>query len=106
MRFRLKTMLAGGLVAFLMAGYPSFAGTINQRQWRQQARIWNGYRSGDLTLREFRRLERQQTHIRSSKARARQDGVVTPRERVRIHREQNRASRRIFRQRHDNQYWR
>src|SRR5437773_10870352 len=106
MKTRIFTSMAGGLAVFLLAGNLSWAGTINQREWRQQQRIWNGYRSGDLTPREFWRLEREQAHIQHSEARARRDGDFTARERMRIQREQNRASRDIFRQRHDRQYWR
>jgi hypothetical protein len=106
MKTRILTVMAGGLAVFLLAGNPSSAGTINQREWRQQERIWSGYRSGDLTPREFRRLEKEQTLIRRSEARARRDGDFTAREKLRIEREQNRVSRDIFRQRHDRQYWR
>ena len=106
MKTRILTSMAGGLAIFLLAGNLSWAGTINQRERRQQARIWQGYRSGDLTPREFRRLEREQAFIRRSEARARRDCNFTARERMRIQREQNRASRHIFRQRHDRQYWR
>ena len=98
--------MAGGLATFLLLGNVSSAATINQREWRQQERIWNGYRSGDLTPREFQRLEREQAYIRRSEARARRDCDLTARERMRLQREQNRASRDIFRQRHDGQYWR
>ena len=106
MKTRMLTTMAGGLALFLMLGTPSFAETINQREWRQQGRIWRGYRSGDLTPGEFRRLEKEQAFIRRSEARARRDYNLTPRERMRIQREQNRASRDIFRLRHDRQYWR
>jgi hypothetical protein len=106
MKTRTLTSMAGGLAVFLLAGNLSSAGTTNQTEWRQQQRIWHGYRSGDLTPREFRRLEREQAFIRRSEARAGRDGRFTARERLRIQREQNRASRDIFRQRHDRQYWR
>ena len=76
--------MAGGLAVFLLAGNLASAGTINQREWRQQERIWRGYRSGDLTPREFRRLEREQALIRRSEARARRDCDFTARERMRI----------------------
>jgi len=106
MKTRMLTTMAGSLAVFLMLGNLSWAETINHREWRQQNRIWRGYRSGDLTPRELRRLQSEQAHIRRSEARARRDGDFTPRERMRIQREQNRASRDIFRQRHDRQYWR
>lgn len=106
MKTRILTSMAGGLAMFLLAANLSSAATINQSEWRQQARIWRGYRSGDLTPREFRRLEREQALIRRNEARARRDSNFTPRERMRIQSAQNRASRHIFRQRHDRRYWR
>src|SRR5262245_16427988 len=106
MRTRIVTWIASGLTSLLMLGNLSWAATIDQREWRQQRRIWSGYRSGDLTPREFRRLEREQAHIRHSEARALRDGEFTARERMRLDREQDRANRHIFRQRHDRQDWR
>ena len=106
MKTRMLTTMASGLAIFLLLGTSSFADTINQREWRQQGRLWRGTRSGDLTPGEFRRLEREQNFIRRSEARARRDWRFTPEERMRIQREQNRASRDIFRLRHDRQYWR
>lgn len=106
MKTHILTTIAGSLAVFLLAGNLSWAGTINQREWRQQQRLWSGYRSGDLTPREFRRLEREQVHIRRSEARARRDGDFTARERMRIQRQLNHANRNIFRQSHDRQSWR
>jgi hypothetical protein len=106
MKLRILTSMAGGLAVFLLAGNLSSAGTIDQTEWQQQERVWRGYRSGDLTPREFRRLEREQARIGRHEARARRDCRFTGRERLRIQRAQNRASRHIFRQRHDRQYWR
>ena len=106
MRTRIVRWIASSLTSLMMLGNLSWAGTIDQREWQQQERLWRGYRSGDLTPREFRRLEREQAFIWRSEARARRDGNFTARERLRIQREQNRASRDIFRQSHDRQYWR
>ena len=106
MKTRILTALVGGLAIFLTLGNQSSAATINQREWQQQRRIWRGFRTGDLTPREFRQLERQQGLIQRSEARARRDGDFTARERFRIQRQQNRASRNIFRQSHDRQSWR
>jgi hypothetical protein len=56
-----------------------------------------------LTSREFNRLEKQEGKIAADKAKAIEDGLVTGRERARLCREQNRASRHIYRQKHDAQ---
>ncbi len=76
---------------------------IDARQARQRARIHDGVESGQLTRREATRLRGEQRAIGRQERRASADGVVTPRERARINRNQNRASRHINAQRHDRQ---
>lgn len=75
---------------------------VNRRQVRQQQRIKQGVRSGELTPAETRRLEREQGRIQANKLNAKADGSVTPQERARLQREQNRASRDIYRLKHNN----
>lgn len=78
--------------------------SINARERRQERRIHQGVRSGELTRREARRLQAQQARIRVNEAYARRSGGrFTARERARIQRQENRASRRIYRQKHDRQ---
>ncbi len=74
-----------------------------QRQVNQQARINQGRASGELTPRETAGLEVQQAKIRHDKRVAKSDGVVTPRERMKLHREQKRANKNIAIQKHDRQ---
>ena len=77
---------------------------INARQREQQQRIRAGIRSGELTRVEAARLEAEEARIRLAEARARHSGgVFTPRERARIQRELNHASRDIHQQAHDPQ---
>jgi len=90
--------LAG--TAFAQTATPN----IDARRAEQQQRIQQGVASGQLTPRETRRLERQQKHIAKDEARAGKDGVVTARERAKITREQDEASRAIYRQKHDGQH--
>jgi len=93
------------LVFVLGASIVSFAGQhgINHREYREQKRIGEGIRSGELTRREARRLESGMARIRVDERFARADGVVTPRERARLQRELNHESRSIYRQKHDGQ---
>ncbi len=91
-----SSVLLFGNLSFAQAG-------INQRPKNQQQRIRQGVRSGELTRREARRLEREQSRIQHDKRVAKSDGEMTTRERTRIQREQNRASRDIYRQKHDSQ---
>lgn len=74
---------------------------IDNREIRQQERIGQGVRSGELTAGETRNLERGQARIQRREARAKADGVVTPRERRHIARAQNHQSRKIYRMKHN-----
>lgn len=76
---------------------------VNARQHHQQHRIGQGVRSGALTPGETRRLEREQRHIRVEERRYKSDGVLTRAERADLHRDQNRASRHIWQEKHDAQ---
>lgn len=76
---------------------------IDQRQANQEKRIDSGLASGQLTKREARRLERQQNAINKAEDKAKADGVVTAKERGRLHHAQDHASRNIARQKHDRQ---
>ena len=77
---------------------------INHRQDHQQHRIARGINNGSLTAREAARLERNQAHIARYEAHSRADGGGLNRnERVRIETMQDRASHRIYRQKHDGQ---
>lgn len=77
---------------------------INQRQQRQQKRVISGIKSGELTARETYRLQREQYQIRRLESRFRRSGDgLSQRERARLRREQNQASRHIYRQKHDRQ---
>lgn len=78
--------------------------SINTRQGRQTARIRQGVRSGELTLRETQRLAAEQASIRTQEAFYRRSGgEFTARERARIQRELQQSSRHIYRQKHDRQ---
>jgi hypothetical protein len=74
---------------------------VDQRQQNQAERIDQGIKSGQLTRREAARLRAQQRKIRADKAKAKADGNVTARERAKLRREQNRASRAIHRKKHN-----
>ena len=74
---------------------------IHQRQRDQQARIGQGVKSGQLTGGETRQLERQQARIQATKKADKADGNMTPQERAQLTRMQNRASRDIYRDKHN-----
>ncbi len=76
---------------------------INHRQRTQQKRIAQGVKSGQLTRGETRRLERQQARIQRTKRRDKMmnGGKLTPKEKAHINRMQNRASKHIYRTKHN-----
>lgn len=94
------------LLATLLAA-PVFAQNTNtpkidQRQENQQNRIANGIKSGELTAKETQNLEKRETRIEADKQAAKADGKVTAAERRKLKREENRASRAIYRKKHNN----
>jgi len=74
---------------------------IERRDARNEQRIHDGIRDGSLTRAEVNQLQRGQDRIDRYEARARSDGVVTPYERNRIEQMQNRESRQIYADRHN-----
>ena len=98
-----KTILFAALAVVMTA--PAFADTPRHdaRQQNQRERIAQGVQNGELTMRETRRLAAGQVHLNRVERRVESDGVVTARERARLHREANQQSRRIHRQKHDAQ---
>jgi hypothetical protein len=98
-----KTLILAALAVVMTA--PVLAGTprYDARQHHQRERIVDGVRSGELTMRETRRLAAGQVHLNRVERRAKSDGVVTARERAHLQHEANQQSRRIHRQKHDAQ---
>ena len=109
---KIQTLIAAvaltlGAAAFAQApaapAGPLATPRIDQRQVNQQNRINQGVNSGQLTAREAVRVEKREGKIAVHEAKAKADGVVTPSERRRLRREENRASKAIYRQKHDRQ---
>lgn len=98
-RVLILCMLAGLGIASVSA--QTATPRVTKRQVRQQARIEQGVKGGELTRHETKALERQQGKIAVDKRKAKSDGVVTPKERVKLAKEQNRANRRIYRLKHN-----
>ena len=99
----LFTLLSIGLTFSVSSMAQTATPGVTQRQVNQQHRIRQGVGSGELTRREARRMELRQAKVQHDKKVAKSDGVVTPAERRKLRREQNRTSRAIRRQKHDEQ---
>ena len=76
---------------------------INQRKENQQDRIGQGVKSGQLTAGETARLEHQERGINREERgmRAQDNGHLTNRDRRILQHQQNRESRRIYRDKHN-----
>ena len=76
---------------------------VGQRRENQQARIAQGVKSGQLTPGETARLEKQQKSIHKQVAADRKanGGTLTASEKKQINKEQNQASRNIYRKKHN-----
>jgi hypothetical protein len=97
-----KILIVGALVAACMA--TANAADIHAREVRQQRRIAQGVRTGNLTPREAARLENKEAALHREIHRDRIDGPgLTLKERQKIARQQNHISRKIYRESHDNQ---
>ena len=103
----MKKIFLGLLVGTLILGTVTIAmaGPFTWRETRQQARIYQGVDSGQITSREYQRLEREQGRIEAHRQRVWSDGTLTPGEAYRLTREQNRASRSIWRTKHNGFYY-
>lgn len=73
------------------------------KQVKQNARINDGVRSGELTPAEAKKLKQQQRDINRTKRAAKADGVVTRKEKAVIKHKQNRASANIARKKNNEQ---
>ncbi len=90
-------------VLVLTLAVPALGAEVDRREARQQQRIAEGVENGSLTPRETAHLERREAKIHNEiqRDRAANGGHLTPAERAKVNREQNRASRAIYRQKHD-----
>lgn len=98
-------ILGGALVGLLAITSISNAQTktpvVNQREHKQERRINQGVRGGELTRSEAHHLRADERKIRNDKRMAKADGHVTRAERKHLHREENHASRAIYRKKHN-----
>lgn len=98
-------LLGSALIAMLaitsVAGAQTHTPVINHREHRQERRINQGARSGELTHNEARHLRNRENKIRNDKRIAKADGRVTMKERRHLRREENRTSRAIYHKKHN-----
>ena len=89
------------MLALIWSSAAWAADRFNTRDNRQTRRIHQGIRSGKITFPEARRLKREQLHIDRAYCRALADGHLNRHERQRLNKMQDRASRHIYRAKHN-----
>lgn len=79
------------------------AQTVDQRHRDQQHRVAQGERSGQITRKEYNHIERQQASIDRQEANMRYHhfGRLTSRDRAILQHRENKASTRIYRDKHN-----
>ena len=99
-------LLLGGLV---LSGLPALAqpqgADLDNRIIHQQQRIQQGMNSGQLTPKEFKRLEKRLAHIQRLEAKMRSDGILTPQEHYQLQRELDQNSRALDLALQNKAYW-
>jgi len=76
---------------------------VNRRETRQQARIANGVKSGQLTKGETRRLERGEQRLQNNEKKdmAKDNGHLTKQDQRQLNHEANHMSKRIYADKHN-----
>jgi hypothetical protein len=96
-----------GAVALLTATAPALAAhdfndaRVSQRQHELERRIEQGWRSGELTRSEYRRLHRALREVDRAEHYYSSDGGLSPRERRALHAQLDQVARQVYRDRHD-----
>ena len=102
----MKTVKIAAIVIASLFAIPAFAQNTNtpkidKREANQQGRVADGINSGALTAKEAGNLEKRETKITADEQMAKADGKVTKAERAKLNREENRASKKIYRKKHN-----
>ena len=98
-----KTLAIALVLAFAAPLAAQETPVLDKREQRQETRIEKGKETGQLNDREAGRLEAREDKLKADEAAAKSDGKVTKKERAKLHREANRDSKRIYKQKHDAQ---
>ncbi|HVZ98002.1 MAG TPA: hypothetical protein VG847_14065 [Chitinophagaceae bacterium] len=94
-KFLLILIIASGL------GIASARAQVRRRTVRQQERIHQGVKSGELTHPEAAKLRSNERGIHQDIKAAKSDGKITPAERKDIRQDERKNSREIYRKKHN-----
>ena len=96
-----------GAIALLTATAPALAAhdfqdpRVSQRQHELERRIEQGWRAGELTRSEYRRLHRALREVDRAEHHYSSDGELSRRERHALHAQLEEVARQVYRDRHD-----
>lgn len=100
-----RTLVVSGLVLSLAFGFRSqtvlAVGEVKAREENQGRRITQGVQSGQLTTNEAARLNKIEGRLETNRQKALADGKMSPWEARKLNRQENRASRKIYRAKHN-----
>jgi len=102
MTFRQTAIALIFTAPFASVAFAQVVGTEVQRDINQESRIEQGVQNGSLSNKEVSNLERGQARVNRTEARAGADGHVSANEQARIRHKENRQSRKVFREKHNN----
>ena len=103
----MKRHIFAGLVALFAATTPAWAAPggpdagLGEREYRLEQRIEHGWRTGELTRPEYRRLRFELTEIERADRYYRSDGFLSPHEVRELHTRLDALSRQVFHETRD-----
>jgi hypothetical protein len=103
----MKRYIYAGLATLLSAAMPAFAnhgspdGGLNEREYRLEQRIEQGWRSGELSRQEYRRLNYELREIERAGRYFKADGILSARELGQLHARLDGLSRAVYRDTRD-----
>ncbi len=103
----MKKLIGASMAVLLFGAMPAIAdhgqrdAGVHERQHRIEQRIEQGVRTGELSPREFHRLQHELREIQRTEYYFRADGHFSGREREELHARLDHLSRDVYRQKHD-----
>jgi hypothetical protein len=103
----MKRYICAGLVTLMSAAAPAFANHgspdagLNEREYRLEQRIEHGWRRGELTRREYGRLNGELRQIQRTERVFKSDGFLSRREVGELHARLDDLSRAVYRDTRD-----
>ncbi len=95
------TLISGAALVAQETSTPKREAQVERRADRQQKRIAQGVKSGQLTPKETINLEKRESKLNKDIAKAEADGKITKKEQTKLNKEENKDSKKIYRKKHN-----